>query len=147
MRSHYKCIVPRFPKAEIAVFLRFSDGKLEFQGMVKDESNIDHEKREGYQNIYNNVAYGDSGGPIMTEVIDKMGEKRHVLVAVIARGFGIRGLDKRELTLQPVKTKCIADGSKVTEEIVSWIKKVNSGDYSSGKKEFKKFIQLDSLST
>ena len=132
MRNHYKCIVPRFPKTEIAVFLRLSDGKLEYQGMVKDESHIDYEKREGYQNIYNNFAHGDSGGPIMTEVNDKMGEKRHVLVAVIARGFGIRGLDKRELTTEPVKTKCIADGSKVTEEIVSWIKKVDSGHYSSG---------------
>ena len=133
MRSHYKCIVPRFPKAEIAVFLRFSDGKLEFQAMVKDESNIEYEKREGYPNIYNNVAHGDSGGPIMTKVNDKIGETRHVLVAVTSRGFDIRGLDKRELTTEPVKTKCIADGSKVTEEIVRWIKKVDSGDYSSGK--------------
>ena len=133
MRSYYKCIIPRLPKAEIAVFLRFGDGKLEFQGMVKDESHIDYEKRKGYPNIYNNAAHGDSGGPIMTKVNDKMGEKRHVLVAVIARGFSIRGLDKRELTTEPVKTKCIADGSKVTEEIVNWIKKVDSGDYSSGK--------------
>ena len=133
MRSYYKCIVPRLPKTEIAVFLRFSDGKLEFQGMVKDKSHIEYEKREGYPNIYNNVAHGDSGGPIMTDVSDMMGEKRYVLVAVTSRGFGIRGLDKRELTTEPVKTKCIADGSKVTEEIVRWIKKVDSGDYTSGK--------------
>ena len=106
----YKCIVSRIPKATIALFLRDKKGKLEFKGIEKEENYRDIY----YRNIFQAFGSGDSGGPISVKVYDAnlnfgsssetkcfncfkssqmdkhIGGKRHVIVAVMAAGIGIK---------------------------------------------------------
>ena len=137
--KHYRCIVPRFPAATIAIFVRDKRGKIEFKGVEKDDYvNENFKDFQNYPYIYNNLAYGDSGGPISTKVYDSnlnfdsvynsntgefTGEKRHVIVAVTSLGTGIKPLLTNE---GPLSTKCISFGSKVTKDVVDWIKEVHT---------------------
>ena len=127
---HYKCISPRYPFATIAVFQRDKDGQLEFKEMVKDEEFVDLDGFPGHTSIYNNIAPGDSGGLISTKV-DYRRDFRHVITAVVSFGNGLIDVANYEHEGKtPIMTKCKGAGGKVTEDIVNWIKKLNSGDYS-----------------
>ena len=101
---------------------------------MKDRNFIDLSQRRGYGSIYNNLAHGDSGGPIMRKInIDAkhpeteeiINEKRNVIVAIISKGTTL--VERRN-------TKCVDRGTKVTQEMIKWIKKLDSGDYSLGKR-------------
>ena len=130
-KMHYRCIIPLFPRAKISIFVTDDNGDLEFKGIKKDPNFIDLSQRGAYGNVYNKLAPGDSGGPIMRKIyIDdpkirkENQEQRNVIVAIISSGYGVT--EKRD-------TKCIDQGTKVTQEMIQWIKKLDSGDYSLGK--------------
>ena len=95
VKNHYRCIIPLFPRAKIAIFVKDDNGDLEFKGIKKDQNFIDLSVRLGYGMIYNKLSYGDSGGPIMRKInIDAkhpeteeiINEKRNVIVAIISKG-------------------------------------------------------------
>ena len=135
-KKYYRCIIPQFPRAKIAIFLKDDNGDLEYKGIMKDRNFIDLSQRRGYGAIYNNIAKGDSGGPVMRKINiesinwekippTKYTEKRNVIVGIISTAF----VSVTERT----DTRCIAEVTKVTKDIIEWIKKMETGDYSIGK--------------
>ena len=148
--NSYKCIVPRIPKATIALFLRDKNGNLEFKGIEKDENNMNH-KKPFHPNFYQSIEQGDSGGPISLKVYDSnlnfesvsnlqtgefAGEKRHVILAVISAGTGIKSRNDFESVIYPgvdLFSKCNSQASKVTEDVVDWIKKLHGSALGTGK--------------
>ena len=132
-RKHLKCIVPHTPSATIGIFTKDANGDLEFEGMEQDENYGAHVNLLRYPDVYMAVGAGDSGGPVMREVTDENGEKRHVVIAVMTNGYGIKEIFSPDLTDEPVETKCIASATKLSEEVVSWIKKIHEHGYDLGK--------------
>ena len=110
--------------------------ELELKGVHKDDSFVHLTDANGYQIVYNNGGTGDSGAPIFIKryVYDKdyllVKEKRIIIVAVTTGGTGINALDTK---IKDQGSRCIHHGAKVSEDIVKWIKKLDSGDYSLGK--------------
>ena len=132
-RNHLKCIVPRTPSATIAIFTKDAKGHLEFEGMEQDENYGEHANLLRYPDVYLAVGAGDSGGPVMREVTDKNREKRHVVVAVMTNGYGIKEVFSPDLSDEPFETKCIAQATKLSEEVIRWIKNIHEGSYHLGK--------------
>ena len=153
-KKHYRCIIPKLPRATTGVLLKDKNGDLELKEVHKDESHIHLTDANGYQIVYNNGGTGDSGGPILIKryVNDKeyilqyemkkntkneyeneghMKEKRNIIVAVTTGGTGINAMDTK---IKDQGSRCIHHGAKVSEDIIKWIKKLDSGDYSSDKK-------------
>ena len=79
--------------------------------MEQDEPYVDIDNLSSFSEVYRNIGSGDSGGPVMRKITDSNGEERYVIVAVSATGYGIHR----------VKTKCISEVCKITEEVVKWI--------------------------
>ena len=132
-RNYLKCIVPHTPSATIGIFTKDANGDLKFEGMEKDENYGKHANLLRYPDIYMNAGHGDSGGPVMREVTNKNGEKRHVLIAVMTNSLGIKEIFSPDLIDEPVETKCMAQATKLSEEVVSWIKKIHEHGYDLGK--------------
>ena len=124
--EHYKCIVPKIPAANTAIFSKNKNGELQYRGMDHDEPYVNIDNLLSFPEVYRNLGPGDSGGPVMKRITDLNGEKRHVIVAVNSISSGIKKNYRYE-------TKCISEVSKLTEEIVKWIKEVNRGNYELGK--------------
>ena len=126
------------PRATIGVFTRDRKGDLHFRGMRQDDDFIDLDNSLRYENVYRASALSDSGGPVMRQVIDKFGVKRHVLVAVISSGYGIKEIWNKDVVPPPyatMQTKCVGQVTKVSKEVVKWINEVETGNYDTGKKE------------
>ena len=109
-----------------------------------------------YQNRYQAFGSGDSGGPISIKIYDAslnygsssetkclncfknsqtdehIGGKRHVIVAVMAAGIGIKNYHDSQIMKTPYYTKCTQVASKVTQDVVDWIKKLHVDALSSG---------------
>ena len=79
------------------------------------------------------MGYGDSGAPISIKrlifhkknreaKIEK--ENRNIIVGVYASGTGISVASD---------TMCVNTATKVSQDVVDWIKKIDSGDFSLGK--------------
>ena len=119
--KHYKCMNPRMPTAETAIFVKTKNGELELRGMEKEEPYVDINNPE----VYWNGAGGDSGGPVMRRIADSNGEERLVIVAVMAISS--------KSSIMPLTTKCISKASKLTEEVVKWIKEIDKRNYETGK--------------
>ena len=128
-KKHYRCIIPKFPRATTGVLLKDKNGDLELNEVYKDDSYVHFTDSEGYQIVYNNGGTGDSGGPILIKryVYD---EERNIIVAVTTGGTGINAVDTK---IKDKGSRCIHHGAKVSNDIITWIKKLDSGDYSSGK--------------
>ena len=62
-----------------------------------------------------------------------IGGKRHVIVAVMAAGIGINNYHDSQSMRNPILTKCTQTASKVTSDVVDWIKKLHVDPLSSGK--------------
>ena len=99
--------------------------------MDHDEPYINIDNLLSFPEVYRTYGHGDSGGPVMKKITDSNREERRVIVAVNSVSYGIQITDTRISTTY--KTKCIAEGSKLTEEVVNWIKEVDKGNYESGK--------------
>ena len=120
--KHYKCMNPRFPTADTAIFVKTKNGELELRGMEQEEPYVDI---DNLPKVYWNAASGDSGGPVMRRIADSNGEERLVIVAVMAIGS--------KNSIMPLTTKCISKASKLTEEVVKWIKEIDKRNYETGK--------------
>ena len=121
-------MVPKIPAGDTAIFSKNKNGELQFRGMDHDEPYINIDNLPSFPEVYRTLGNGDSGGPVMKRITDSNREKRRVIVAVNSKGYGI---DTR--IYSKYKTKCIAEGSKLTKEIVDWIKEVDKGNYELGK--------------
>ena len=140
-KNYLKCIVPRTPSATIGIFTKDANGDLEFEGMQKDENYGKHVNLFRYPDVYMAVGKGDSGGPVMRKVKDKNGGKRHVVIAVMTNGYGIKEIFSPDLTDEPVETKCIAQATKLSEDVVRWIKTIHEDGYDLGKEKNDKTIR------
>ena len=134
-RNYLKCIVPHTPSATIGIFTKDANGDLKFEGMEQDENYGKHANLLRYPDIYMNIGNGDSGGPVMRKVKDKNGGKRHVVIAVMTNGYGIKEIFNPDLTDEPVETKCIAQATKLSEDVVRWIKTIHEDGYDLGKEK------------
>ena len=127
-RLHHKCMVPQVPRATIGVINRNRNGDLHVRGMLQDESFFKYENigLPRYKDIsYRITGKGDSGGPVMKTIIDKSGVKRLVQVAVISGGSIIG--------IPDIESKCFDQVTKLTEEVVEWLKELEKGNYYTGK--------------
>ena len=130
---YYKCLTVKHPTSYIAIFTKDQNGKLEYRVNRKDESGNDPSNFLPYQAS----GPGDSGSPWSTTVdVDasdddesdddgpstskkrrKDKDKRHVIVGIHSRG------DLKATCKKPKKsTSCIQKTTKLTEDIVAWIK-------------------------
>ena len=130
---YYKCLTVKHPTSYIAIFTKDQNGKLEYRVNRKDESGNNPSNFRPYQAS----GPGDSGSPWSTTVdVDasdddesdddgpstskkrrKDKDKRHVIVGIHSRG------DLKATCKKPKKsTSCIQKTTKLTEDIVAWIK-------------------------
>ena len=123
----YKCLEPILPRPETVVFLKDRDGNLEFKLMGKDDLH-DYYDIMMYPG-FTNGNHGDSGSPILrkVDVLDKhykadigAAEKRNVIVDSYIANY----------------RKCSTIGNKVSEDIIHWIKDLDSKYGDSGEKLF-----------
>ena len=116
VKDYYKCIEAIPPTAINAVFLKDEKGDLEFKTMVKDD---EYYSEQGY----NHAGIGDSGSPLWKETYPgetnnpDSGEKRQAVIAVLSSGSG---LDLVSIT--DTQDKCPDLATKVTPDIIAWIK-------------------------
>ena len=103
--------------------------------MEKDENYGQHANLLRYPNPYMNAGKGDSGGPVMRKVKDENGKMRHVVIAVMTNSYGIKEIFNPDLTDEPVETKCIALATKLSEDVVRWIKTIHEDGYDLGKEK------------
>ena len=125
----FKCIKPKLPRAETAVFsinkkhtkdMFWHHNHLKFMEFQKDEDRPDEET--GYK-----VAYlGDSGSPYWVQSKDNKGNKRFTVLAI---NNGLTNDLFRNNPAEVIKDEyyqCRQIATKLTEEIVKWVK-VKSG--------------------
>ena len=113
---------PQIPKANTAIFVKTKNGELELRGMEKEEPFVDINNS---RKLYWNVNVGDSGGPVMRTITDSKGKERLVIVAVNALS--------PEISIKPYNPKCSSHVSKLTQEVVKWIKEIDQRNYETGK--------------
>ena len=115
------------------MFLKDTNGKLELKAVYKDPNYVDISQMKKFKYIYNNMGTGDSGAPISIKrlIFNKKNRKakiikenRSIIVGVYASGTGIS---------VPSDTMCVNTATKVSQDVVDWIKKIDSGDFSLGK--------------
>ena len=115
------------------MFLKDKNGKLELKAVYKDPNYVDISQMKKFKYIYNNMGTGDSGAPISIKrlIFNKKNRKakiikenRSIIVGVYASGTGIS---------VPSDTMCVNTATKVSQDVVDWIKKIDSGDFSLGK--------------
>ena len=63
-----------------------------FSGMEQDDNYVDLKNLDLYPEEYQNMAHGDSGGPILRKIFMDDGEVRYVVVGVISVGNNIRNV-------------------------------------------------------
>ena len=112
----------------MAIFGKDKHNNLKLRTIEKVK-NIDNPSNF-YDLVYNIPGSGDSGGPISAKTristeypgtSKSTDEKRHVLLAIFTNSAEITS-----------KNKCKIYGTKVSEGIVSWIKKIESMKLNSG---------------
>ena len=129
IENHYKCVVPRFPRATIGVFAENELEELEFKGMKKDPNDLRVSDYLGSFKVFNAAGPGDAGAPVSRTVSDLNGDRRHVLIAVLSQMSRLN-----ETIQEKMNTKCISDASKITRDVVKWIKDLDSGGASLGER-------------
>ena len=119
VEQQYKCIEPTFPRAINAIFLKDGKGDFELKAMLKD----DEYKSPGG---YNLGGFGDSGSPLWNTTYPAganrpdSGEQRHAVIAVYTLGAGLASV-----SITGIQDKCADMATKVTSDIIAWIKKAN----------------------
>ena len=115
----YKCIVAKLPKARTAVFRKFQHFKdIEFLYFKLDDEHPYFD-----ESPYLEASLGDSGNGFWTDSF--IGTKyRKTIVAVMKAGYLLKPLSDFSPNDPNPKAKhqCRMFATKVTDEIVSWIK-------------------------
>ena len=101
--------------------------ELEFKGMKKDPNDLRVSEYLGSFKAYNAAGPDDAGAPVSRTVSDLNGDKRHVLIAILSQTNRLN-----ETIQERMNTKCISDASKLTRDVVKWMKDLDSGGASSG---------------
>ena len=131
-RKHYKCLESKFPSSNVAIFAKDRYGNLELKTMKKVKNVNNPSSFWALSKGYNLAASGDSGGPVSAKVnvpneyprtSTSVEETRHVLLAILTNSGNM--FEENEL-------KCLTTGTKVSEDIVWWIKKLESMELNSG---------------
>ena len=121
VRDYFRCVEPTFPRARTGVFQKDGQDNLELKTIVNDD-----EYKANY--YYRSVAKGDSGAPVSiktypgTKNDPNAGEERHTVVAVVSQGYRTL-LDREE---NKPRDKCDFFVTKVTADIIAWIKTINN---------------------
>ena len=111
------------------MFLKDKNGKLKFKAVYKDPHYVDISEMKEFKYIYSNTGSADSGGPIMIKRLIFYKENlaaesiknRNIIVGITSISSGIsKGKD----------SLCINIGTKVSQDVVDWIKKMDNGDFS-----------------
>ena len=129
----YSCIKHRLPKSSVAIFLKDKNGNLEFKALEKVENVNDPLSDNDKLKVFSCTAGGDSGSPVSAKVMVPdpenimKEEKRRVMVAILNTGQNPTALQD----LVPSEI-CWDYGTKVSEEIISWMKKFDSMQLYSG---------------
>ena len=127
-------MIPQLPTSSIAIFLKDKKDNLEFKGIVKDENVNDPLSKMDESKVFNSAEHGDSGTPISAkvELADPRNnykeDKRTVIVAIESYGREITSLNGVKVP----RKSCSNYGTKVSEEIISWIKRMDSMKINSG---------------
>ena len=138
-RKHYKCLESKFPSSNVAIFAKDRYGNLELKTMkkVKNVNNPSSFRPLFSWQSYNLGGSGDSGGPVSAKVnvpnkyprtATSDEETRHVLLAIFTNSGNM--FEQNEFPIN--YTKCLTTGTKVSEDIVRWIKKLESMELNSG---------------
>ena len=110
------------------MFLKDQNGKLELKAVYKDPHYVDISEMKEFKYIYRNTGSADSGGPIMIKRLIFYKENlaaesiknRNIIVGITSISSGIsKGKD----------SLCINIGTKVSQDVVDWIKKMDNGDF------------------
>ena len=104
-----KCIAPKLPRAENALFILKDDGSIEFEVWNQDDSRPESESG------YVSTAVGDSGSSYWTETEDDYGNSRQVIIAVHSSGN-----KDRRYSIKPSE-KCREFVTKVSTDVVTWL--------------------------
>ena len=136
-RKHYKCLESKFPSSNVAIFAKDRYGNLELKTMKKVKNVNNPSSFWALSKGYNLAASGDSGGPASAKVnvpneyprtSTSVEETRHVLLAIFTNSGNM--FEQNEYPIN--YTKCLTTGTKVSEDIVRWIKKLESMELNSG---------------
>ena len=113
----YRCLIPKLPVAENAIFREETNGNLEFLVWRRDE------KRPERESGYMVSASGDSGSPIVKKIYDTyLKKKRHVTIGVNFGHVPIRGrFDAHAIYSTDITEKCRVQITKLNEDIVKWL--------------------------
>ena len=108
----------------MAIFIKYPNGSLSFEAVRQDEKGKTPTNSPDLYEAYQTSGPGDSGSPWSTKINlydDEMKrhENRHIIVGIHSTGWknSCRGPKKM--------SKCLQTTTKVTEEIVEWIKKLS----------------------
>ena len=145
-QNYYKCLTTKSPTSNIAIFTKDQNGRLMYQGNRKDKNCNNPSNFQEYFKAYQTSGPGDSGSPWSSKVkidtnVDKSEndepstsskrriieqEKRHVIV-----GIHSSGIEKASCGEPLEMTKCIQKTTKLTEDIVAWIKSTYTMNFKS----------------
>ena len=134
-RKHYRCLEPILPTSKVVVFEKDKYDNLELKTIEKVINVKNPSSASGDSKVYNQAGEGDSGSAVSAKVdvpnnfpktVTSIDEKRHVILAIISSGGGIEKAFAG-------KNKCNNVATKVSEDVVSWIKKIELTDSNSGK--------------
>ena len=134
------------PKSNIAIFLKDKNGNLEFKAVEKVENVNDPLSVYDKFKVFSSPGGCDSGSPWSARVLipdPKNGmnhEKRRVVVAVMNEGRA--PTDIRSMV--PMEN-CYTYGTKVNNELISWIKKFDSMKLYSGKMQILSYLMIARL--
>ena len=131
LQSIYKCVKSIVPRASTHVFSRTLDDKqqvlikfekLKYKGPVQDDE-IKH--ASGHVTTYS----GDSGSPFWKYDASK----RAVVVSIVSSKVGPKSDPRSPLNKNP-EMQCNNKATKLTEEVVSWIKEKAGISIKKGRK-------------
>ena len=120
IKKNYKCLVPIYPQATNAIFSENDKGELTYLQTLQDEDPIEPD------HPYIKASHGDSGGGVWTKANDPSTpgtkEKRNTIIAIFSNFFKTNSaLEKAGWPL-----KCVNLGTKLSEEVIQWIKDLHS---------------------
>ena len=115
----------KHPTSNVAIFIKQKNGSLTFEGVKQDKRGKTPLNSPDSFKVYQTSGSGDSGSPWSTKInlyddeISKH-ENRHIIIGIHTSGW------PHYSCMAPMKmSKCLQTTTKVTEEIVAWIKKLS----------------------
>ena len=99
------------------------DGDIEYKGFRKEENFNEPPTKGDYNKVFNGIGESDSGSPVAAKFLVS-GEKRRVIIAIVSHGPSMTDMPRNDE--HPPISSCMTYGTKVGEDVVAWIKKLDS---------------------